>query len=409
MVRAAVIGIGGYGGTLIEAIRKERDAGRCELVAAADGRLDDLGERTERLREQGVRLYTDATEMLNTERGKCDTVFIATGIGTHLYFTTLAARNGYHIHLEKPPAATVQEVDRMEKAVAEAGVICQVGFQQVWGEEIALLKRRLADRVLGPVRTIACRAGWPRTRRYYERNNWAGRLQSQSNWILDGPATNALAHQINNMLLLAGDGEWGYAQPTAVRAELYAAGPVDSHDTAAIEVETAEGPKVYFLASHCSDEQFGPVIEIDAEDATARWSMQDGTEIVHRDGSRETVKGGETPSRQAMVAGFLGAIAAGDSALIRCRMDQARHFVLALDGAHDSSRRIHRIGAEHVRREKEGTPDERTIVEGLDELLVRCAERRSLFSDARDAPDWTVATEPIDVRVYPCFPQRFEP
>jgi hypothetical protein len=82
-------------------------------------------------------------------------------------------------------------------------------------------------------------------------------------------------------------------------------------------------------------------------------------------------------------------------------------MALALDGAHESSGRVHRIDGSAAQTVDAGTDDERTVVEGMDDLLIRAAEGRCLLSDLDAAPTWTAATEPYDLTNYEGFPQQF--
>jgi hypothetical protein len=52
------------------------------------------------------------------------------------------------------------------------------------------------------------------------------------------------------MLALAAARPGVLATPTRVRAELYTTGNIDGHDTAALEIATAEGPVLHALFSH---------------------------------------------------------------------------------------------------------------------------------------------------------------
>ena len=408
MVRLAVIGIGGYGWQLIEHLRAAGERRACELVAAADNRLGELPERAADLAAAGVGLFDDAGAMMREMAGTCDAVYIATGIASHAALTVAAFEAGFHVHLEKPPAATVQEVDAMCAVQERTGCMCLVGFHQIHDRTTQFLKQRVAAGGLGAVRTIACRASWPRSETYYARNAWAGRLKTADGaWVLDGPATNALAHQINNMLYVASPDAGRCAVPTAVRAELYAAGAVQSHDTAAIEIHCAAKTTAYWIGSHCAGEEYGPVIDIDAERARVSWRPERTVEISYADGSTETCDGGG--SRDSMVDNFLDAIEAGDASILRCPLDLTRAFTLALDGAHESSGRIHRIEGPAVSRAAE-TPqggEARTVVDGLDDLIVRAARTPCLFSDLDDAPPWAVRTRKVDLDGYCSFPQRF--
>jgi predicted dehydrogenase len=225
--------------------------------------------------------------------------------------------------------------------------------------------------------------------------------------VLDGPATNALCHQLNNMLFFASPLAGGYATPAAVRAELYHAGQITGHDTAAIEIETAEGPVLRFLGTHCTRELFGPVIEIEGDKGRCTWGITCETTLTYASGRQEVRPASREQARSQVTMDFLRAIETGDASLLGCDLPAGRQTVLALDGAHESSGRIHAIAPEHARRLDPGTPEARTVVEGMDELVLAAAERRCLFSDLPDRPAWAVATERFDLTGYRKFPVRF--
>jgi len=407
MIPVAVVGVGGYGGGLIEQLSRVGESCGCQLVAAADANLPALPEQAEALRRRGVGLYQDAVEMLRGLRGRCQGVYIASSIPTHTELTVEAARCGYHVNLEKPPAATVQEVDEMLAVVEKHRRICVVGFQAVHSNEIRFIKDGLASGKLGRIQTITCRTGWPRGDSYYSRTDWAGKLRAADRWVLDGPATNALAHQITNLLLLASPHPYHLARCASVRAELYAAAAAEAHDTAAIEMRTDAGLSVHFLATLSPKTQHGPILQVVAERGRAVYNYGGPTEITYADGTSESCPFDPPHGRENMLAEFVKAVHTGDGSHLRCDLSNARQMTLATDGAHESSGRIHRIPPAFCRTENPGTKDQTTVLEGIDELMRAAADRACLFSDLPDAPKWTVATEPFDLAGYARFPQRF--
>ena len=387
VIQLAAVGIGGYGGNLLQRLEEARLPLRCRLVAAADTRLEAMPRPAEKLRSRGVRLYDDAIEMFEDQQGRCDAVYVASSIHTHAPLAIAAARCGYHVHLEKPPA----------------GRICLVGFQALHGHMRLILDRIAAGR-LGRVRQITCSAGWPRNQAYYQRNEWAGRLRCGERWVLDGPTTNALAHQLAHMLAMASGRPGGLATPTAVRAELYAAGPV--HNAAALEVRTAEGPVVRFYCTHANAEQFGPAIRVQAERGAAEYVHGTGSTVRYDDGTEEH-RDNDGAEQAEMIANFIAAVRAGRGDGLRCSLAASRNYVLALDGAHESSAAVHRIAEEHWHAEGDTPRERRVIVDGIDELLVEAQRLGTLVSDLPDPPPWAVATEPFDLAGYRSFPQRF--
>ncbi|NQT85652.1 Gfo/Idh/MocA family oxidoreductase, partial [bacterium] len=149
MIRLAIVGIGGYGWELWEVIREVADDAGCQVVAAADARWQSIPERGMELQDEDIELYDDALAMFDAVRGRCDGVYIATGIHTHRLLATAAMEAGYHVHVEKPPAATVQEVDAMAHVVRERGRCCLVGFQAVHSLDMGAIEDRILSGRLG--------------------------------------------------------------------------------------------------------------------------------------------------------------------------------------------------------------------------------------------------------------------
>ncbi len=104
-----------------------------ELVAVADV-LEDRAQAY--AREFGAqRSYTDYREMLDREQLDC--VFVVTnydeaGHPRYPQIATDAMRAGCHAWIEKPPAATLEEVDAMLAAEAATGKFVQVGYKKMF-------------------------------------------------------------------------------------------------------------------------------------------------------------------------------------------------------------------------------------------------------------------------------------
>lgn len=404
MIRLAVVGIGGYGEWLAQSIVAVGPQAGCTLVAGADPRLADLPEQAAFVRCQGGELFADALTMFDALKGRCDGVYIATGIQTHEALTVAALRAGLHVHIEKPPAATVQEVDRMIAAVAESGRLCMVGTQGLHSLDIRAIKQRLVSGAMGNVQSATCHVLWPRYAAYYGRNNWAGRLRDGDAWVLDGPATNANFHQVANSLILAATHE-GLAEPMAVRAELYAAGPVESHNLLAMQIRTNQGSLVQIIVSHCTQDTVNPTITVAASRGRANWKSTDGGTIAYQGGREETFPRDADASKH-MVANMVQAIRTGDASTNYSPLSELRKAVVAIDGAHESSRRVHRIGDQYIRMVGDG-PAARTVVDGLDEIILECTSKMCLPSDLPAPPPWSVPTQWYDLSGYNRFPAVF--
>lgn len=83
-----------------------------------------------------------------------DAVILTTPTPTHARMIQQAAAAGKHIFVEKPVAATLAEADTVVRAVARAGVQCQVGFQRRFDPAYAEAKRAIDAGELGKLATF---------------------------------------------------------------------------------------------------------------------------------------------------------------------------------------------------------------------------------------------------------------
>jgi len=124
---ACVIGVSGFGRTHYDDLMREVEAGRMRALGATVINQDEEQEKCERLLSLGCRLFTDHREMLDKLSGKIDICFIPTGIHLHAAMSIDAMRAGADVLVEKPVAATVQDVRRMQACERDTGRFGAVG------------------------------------------------------------------------------------------------------------------------------------------------------------------------------------------------------------------------------------------------------------------------------------------
>ncbi len=406
MFRVGIVGLSGFAANHWHGLQEVQRSGACQIVAATIVDPENHSGELESLRGRGIEIFGSADDMFHSMRGRMDAVTLPTPIHTHAGLMIAAVNSGYHVFLEKPPTATIQEHDEMVAALKRSGKMCAVGFQAMWSQSIALLKLRIAEGTLGEIHRITCAGGWVRRDEYYQQSNWRGRLRVGEGWVLDGTANNPMAHQIQNLLHLAGNEHRRLATPVSVRGEMYAAHEISGEDTCAMEIITSEGPRLVFVATLCADEQFDPEITILAEKGIAHRSNSGQLSIRYADGRVEGPIGDDSGRAEVeKFENFIAAASAGDVDMLRCHLEMCRPFTLAVNGAFESSGRVHRIGNEFIRTEGRG-PSRKMIIEGIDAAILQAASRGQLFSDL-NLP-WAVATEPFDLSGYNRFPVRFE-
>jgi predicted dehydrogenase len=330
--RAALIGISGYGRIYLERLRHHAARGDLQLVAATViNRVEEPAACAE-LAAQGVVLYDDYQRMLATHAGQLDLVLIPTGIHWHERMTLAALAAGANVLVEKPLAPTVQAVRAMQAAARAADRFIAVGFQDIYVEDNLEVKRRLVAGALGRLRRIKGRGLWPRDDAYYARNDWAGRIRVDGEWVLDSPLANALSHFLNLALFLAGDAPERTAEPTGIEAELYRARSIENFDTAAVRIATRSGTEVCFYASHSCAAVVEPELRLEGTAGVATWSVTDGWRIGGAESGGLTLPArGETQARREMFERVLRRL--GDPRAFVCGPEIAAAHTLGFNGA----------------------------------------------------------------------------
>jgi len=220
---------------------------------------------------------------------RADLVVISSPIHLHADHTCTALAAGSHVLLEKPAAGSTADVDRMIAARDRAGRFVAVGFQWSFAEPVLALKADIMRGRLGrPLRGRALTL-WPRTEAYYSRNEWAGRRRDAAGrWILDSPASNAMAHHLHNLLFLLGGAMDRSAEPLLMEARLTRANDIETFDTVAVRLATDSGAEILFLASHAiaEGEAADPRFTLELEEGTVTYpGGREPMTARHRDGT----------------------------------------------------------------------------------------------------------------------------
>jgi predicted dehydrogenase len=274
-----------------------------------------------------------------------------------------------------------------------------VGYQWSFSAAIQALKRDLCAGAFGRPRRMVTLCCWPRSLAYYRRNTWAGRLRDADTgaWILDSPANNAMAHFLHNACFLLGPRAHLSSMPSEVCAELYRANPIESADTASCRIVLENGCEVVFLASHATDRTIQPRFRIECDDAVVTFGEDDRIVTARlRDG---TVRQFGDPDATPQFTKLHTAIAqVRDPADPVCGIEAASAQTLSVNAMHDSVPDIMPFPRDLVMRRD----DDRICVQGLDDALLTCYQRRSLPSEIN--MPWAHAGRSIAAAQYVDFP-----
>ena len=189
MIRTALVGVSGYARWHLLMAMEQALVGRLQLVGVTIINQAEEPTISARLRRQGIPVFNRWDDMLSTLSGRLDLVLLPTGIQWHAPMTIAALHAGANVLVEKPLAATLQEIEAITAAQAATGRLVAVGFQDLYVPATHEIKRQVLAGEIGALRQITVCARWPRPQSYYTRNSWAGSLRTTEGWSWIRPRT----------------------------------------------------------------------------------------------------------------------------------------------------------------------------------------------------------------------------
>lgn len=150
-----------------------RDLDGCELVAIADASIDRARKRAE---EFGCKAYGSLEQLLADD--SIDAVCVLLPNHLHAAPAIATAQAGKHVLVEKPPAMSLADVDRMIAAAKASGVKLGIMLNCRVRKAIAAMKQAVIDGRFGQLRSASAYMKWHRTDQYYQSENWRQQLAS---------------------------------------------------------------------------------------------------------------------------------------------------------------------------------------------------------------------------------------
>ena len=402
MFNAAIIGVSGFGAVHYQDFVREHAAGRIRPVGATVINQAEEPEKCAWLRSIGCPLFTDYREMLRELAGKIDICFIPTGIALHTPMTVAALEAGANVYVEKPIAPTVADAETMREAARRTGKFVAVGYQTMYQPETRRIKEMLLAGRIGRVKILKSYGLWPRDVVYYHRNNWAGKIGTVENPILDSPYTNALAHYLNLLCFYSGDRFDTTGTPETIRGAMYRANPIESCDTADLEITTREGKTILFYVTHCSVKNDTPYSAIIGEEGSIEYTTSRTTVRLN---SGEVVEEFASTQGSDMRVHIYDALEKRlkDPTAFICTPEIAMCYTLVCNAAFDSIPvRPVPEGGFHAAVTPAGTSYQ--VIDSIDEAIQRAYAENRLI-DGRDFP-WVVNSEPFPFTGYHTFTGR---
>lgn len=291
MIRVALVGVSGYAGCLLTALREVEMQGRCKLTAVCIVNRAQEATAWDQLTADGVRCFESTGDLWSAMRGQIDLTLLPTPPQTHRAMTEEALAAGSHVLCEKPTSTNVADAIAMAEAATAASRKLFIGFQDMYLDGTHELKRELCSGVYGKLESISFLGLWPRgVVSYYGRNSWAGKLMLEGSdgadgvLINDNPVSNAFAHFLKLGLFFAGPDAATSALPLLgeIEAQLYRANPIETFDTAALRIRTDTGIPMQFLCSHAIEENNLPTLRIRTDHDQLDWKYEEGLFIRSR-------------------------------------------------------------------------------------------------------------------------------
>jgi predicted dehydrogenase len=395
-VKIGVIGCSGYAHQLIIRIQTTPLYGK--ITAVTSRSLNSAGAAY--CRAHGIKVFETVDELLAF--GGFEVVINPTPIYLHAEMTQQCLAAGFPVWMEKPPVATVQDLDDLHQASLKAGLPVAVCFNSLFSFRAQQLKAELVAGKYGRIKRIKSMGAWPRIESYFINPDWTGVLKKNGRWVLAGDINNPFAHVVCNGLFFGGSEQSALANPAAVEAELYRANRIESEDTSAIRIQTEEGIEILSWLTLACKETSEPVTVIETEKAVIEFIELQKVKITFDDGTVE-FRDSYKENRIEMIE-HLCRTMRSDEPLIGS-LQTTRPFTLAINAAFDSVGTINTIPEDALEHLTVREVEKQVAITGIREIMNKAFEANALFSEI--GVPWAHASGSFDTKNYMNFPVRF--
>ena len=188
MIRAAIVGLGRWGRSLVTSVQGKSSDIRFVLAHTRTRATAEVF-----CRDQGVPLVDSYEQILADP--KVDAVVLATPHSLHERQIMAAAAAGKHIHVEKPVTLDRASADAAVAAARKAGVVLAVGYCRRFHPAVVELRRRLSDGRLGTVISMVAQHTTS-TGQFIPPDNWRAAPDEAPGGALTAVGVHSLDHMI---------------------------------------------------------------------------------------------------------------------------------------------------------------------------------------------------------------------
>ncbi|MFB8368243.1 Gfo/Idh/MocA family protein [Pseudarthrobacter sp. NPDC055928] len=363
--RVALVGVHGFGTHHLRNLERLQAAGVVELVAVADPQPPAPGSVPDT-----AAVFPGLTDLLAATSG-LELIIVATPIQTHAPLGLAALTANADLYLEKPPVASLADFNTLCDAARASGRSVQIGFQSLGSHALQAIEELLASGDIGTLQGISATGRWVRDKAYYQRSRWAGKRSIDGVDVVDGVATNPLAHAVATALRIAGART--VEDVASVETDLYHANDIESDDTSVIRIRTNTGLPVTCALTICATESVEPYVTLQGSQGEA---------VFHYTEDRLTVRtpSGETEQvfgRDDLTENLIAHRREG-TALISPLVDSGA-FMLVLEAIRTAPQPA-LISPDYVQWEGDGDAAHAVVV-GIEEALERATQEHATFSE----------------------------
>jgi len=228
MINAAIVGLGWWGKTLVEAVSGSSDSIRF-TAGATRTRSDEVEAFA---KEHDFDLRDGYSDLLSDPA--IDAVVLATPHSMHTDQIVAAAEVGKHVFCEKPFALTKADAERAVAATKKAGVTLGLGYNRRLHPEMTKLRQRIRSGDLGTIMHVEANMTFPNAL-FLKPEQWRANKEETP----CGGLTPMGVHAVDGMIDLCGPIDEVYCQSFRRAVE------IDADDTTSILFRMKEGMSGY--------------------------------------------------------------------------------------------------------------------------------------------------------------------
>jgi predicted dehydrogenase len=192
MIRAAIVGLGRWGRSLVHSVQG-KSGGKSDDIRFVLAHTRTRAAAEEFCRDHGVMLVDSYEQILRDPN--VDAVVLATPHTQHERQVIAAAAAGKHIHVEKPITLDRASANAAVAAAQRAGVVLAVGYCRRFHPSVVALRRHLEEGRLGSVISMVAQHTTS-TGQFIPPDNWRAAPEEAPGGALTAVGVHALDHMI---------------------------------------------------------------------------------------------------------------------------------------------------------------------------------------------------------------------